>query len=376
MDKNIGLYICTGCGIGDALDIDPIAEVASDDCSISNCKDHAWLCSPEGVDLIKQDIDGEGVNTIVIAACSQRVNYDVFDFGPDKIVERVNFREQIAWTQPPKEEDTQMMAEDYVRMAGAKIGRMELPEPFKAEEEYSKDILVVGGGVAGMTAAIETAKAGYQAVIVEKEDKLGGFLGKMKKSVTLPYKDIYDTGAEDMIKACEDDPKIKVYTSASVEKITGAPGIFSVDIKANGNSATERAGAIIQATGWEPYDANKLGHLGYGKFKNVITNVEMEEMAAAGKITTKDGKDVKNVLFVQCAGSRDADHLPYCSSSCCLVSMKQATYLKEQNPETVSYILYKDVRTVGQSEDFYRKTQEDGAVFIRGSVEEVGEEGG
>ena len=376
MDKNIGLYICTGCGIGEALDIDPIAEVASDDCSISNCKNHAWLCGPEGVDLIKQDIDGESVNTIIIAACSGRVNYDVFDFGPDKIVERVNFREQIAWTQPPKEEDTQMMAEDYIRMAGAKIGRMELPEPFKAEEEYTKDILVVGGGVAGMTAAIETAKAGYQAIIVEKEDKLGGFLGKMKKTVTLPYKDIYDTGAEDMIKACEDDPKIKVYTSATVEKITGAPGIFSVDIKANGNSATERVGAIVQATGWEPYDANKLGHLGYGKFNNVITNVEMEEMAAAGKITTKDGKDAKNVLFVQCAGSRDADHLPYCSSACCLVSMKQATYLKEQNPEAVNYILYKDIRTVGQSEDFYRKAQEDGAVFIRGSVEEVGEEGG
>jgi quinone-modifying oxidoreductase subunit QmoB len=375
MDKNIALYTCTGCGIGDALDISGVSDVAADDYSVPICKDHAALCSPEGVDFIKQDIDGEGVNTIIIAACSGRVNYDVFDFGPDKIVERVNFREQVAWSQTPQDEDTQMLAEDLMRMACAKIGRMELPEPFKAEEEYSKDILVVGGGVAGMTAAIETAKAGYQAIIVEKEDKLGGFLGKMKKNVTLPYKDIYDTGAEDMIKACEDNPKIKVYTSATVEKTTGAPGLFSVDIKANGNSATEKAGAIIQATGWEPYDASKLD-LGYGKFPNVITNVEMEEMAAAGKITTKDGKDAKNVLFVQCAGSRDADHLPYCSSSCCLVSMKQATYLKEQDPESVSYILYKDIRTVGQSEDFYRKVQEDGAVFIRGSVEEVGEEGG
>jgi len=376
MDKNIALYTCTGCGIGDALDISAVADIAADDYSVPICKDHPALCSPEGVDLIKQDIASEGVNTIIIAACSLRVNYDVFDFGPDKIVERVNFREQVAWSQTPQDEDTQMLAEDIMRMSCAKIGKMDLPEPFKAEEEYSKDILVVGGGVAGMSAAIETAKAGYQAIIVEKEDKLGGFLGKMKKTVTLPYKDIYDTGAEDMIKACKDNPKIKVYTSATIEKISGAPGLFDVDIKANGNSAAERAGAIVQATGWEPYDANKLGHLGYGKFPNVITNVEMEEMAAAGKITTKDGKDAKNVLFVQCAGSRDADHLPYCSSSCCLVSMKQATYLKEQDPESVSYILYKDIRTVGQSEDFYRKAQEDGAVFIRGSVEEVGEEDG
>ena len=185
MDKNIALYICTGCGIGDALDISGVSDVAADDYSVAICKDHAALCSPEGVDLIKQDIDGEGVNTIIIAACSQRVNYDVFDFGPDKIVERVNFREQVAWITAPQDEDTQMLAEDLMRMACAKIGRMELPEPFKAEEEYSKDILVVGGGVAGMTAAIETAKAGYQAIIVEKEDKLGGFLGKMKKTVTL-----------------------------------------------------------------------------------------------------------------------------------------------------------------------------------------------
>jgi quinone-modifying oxidoreductase subunit QmoB len=139
----------------------------------------------------------------------------------------------------------------------------------------------------------------------------------------------------------------------------------------------ERAGAVVQATGWVPYDANKLGHLGYGKFKDVITNVEMEEMAAAGKITRpSDGSPVKNVLFVQCAGSRDPEHLPYCSSVCCLVSMKQATYVKEQDPEAVNYVLYKDVRTVGQAEDFYRKAQLDGNIFIRGAATEVGEAGG
>ena len=109
----------------------------------------------------------------------------------------------------------------------------------------------------------------------------------------------------------------------------------------------------------------------------MITNVEMEEMAAAGKITRpSDGSPVKNVLFIQCAGSRDPEHLPYCSAACCLVSMKQAAYVKEQNAEAVNYVLYKDVRTVGQAEDFYRKSQEDGSVFIRGAATEVGEAGG
>ena len=377
MDKKTAVYICTGCGIGDAVDVEQLKENGTEDFGIDLIKDHNFLCGSEGIEVITKDIEEEGVNTIIIAACSQRVNYDVFNFGGDKIVERVNLREQVAWSQPPGEEDTQMLAEDNLKIGCAKVKDTSIPEPFKAEEEYSKDILVVGGGIAGMTAALETAKAGYQVILVEKEDRLGGFLGKMKKLVTAPYKELSDTGVAELIKSVEDNPKIKVFTSATVEKTSGAPGLYSVDIKANGNSSTERVGAIVQATGWVPYDANKLGHLGYGKFKDVITNVEMEEMAAAGKITRpSDGSPVKNALFIQCAGSRDPEHLPYCSSSCCLVSMKQATYLKEQDPEAVNYILYKDVRTVGQSEDFYRKAQNDGNIFVRGTTTTVGESGG
>jgi len=375
MDKKTAAYICTGCGIGEALDIEKVSEVATGEYKISMCKNHPFLCGPEGVSLIHDDIEGEGINTIVIAACSGRVNYDVFDFGPDRIVERVNFREQVAWSQPAKEEDTQMLAEDNLRMGCSKAKDTNLPEPYKAEEEYSKDVLVVGGGLSGMTAALETAKAGYKAFLVEKEGRLGGFLAKMKKRVTLPYKELSETGVGDMIKSVEENSMIEIYTSSTVEKVSGAPGMFSADIRSNGSVIGKRVGAIVQATGWVAYDAHKLEHLGYGKYNDVVTNVEMEQMASAGKITRpSDGKDVQKVLFIQCAGSRDPAHLPYCSSVCCLVSLKQATYIKEQNPEAVNYILYKDIRTVGQSEDFYRKAQMDGNVFIRGSVLAVGEE--
>ncbi len=377
MDKKTAVYICTGCGIGDALDVEQLKEEGTEDFTIDVSKDHPCLCGAEGVELIKKDIADEEINTVIIGACSYRVNYDVFNFGLSVVVERVNLREQVAWVMPPKEENTQELAEDNLRMGCSKAKDSLPPEPFKAEEEYSKDVLVVGGGLAGMTAALEAAKAGSNAVLVEKEESLGGFLGKMKKTVTLPYKELSDTGAEELIQAVEAEDKIKVYTSSTVEKISGAPGLFSVDIKNDGDVVNERAGSIVQATGWVPYDANKLGHLGYGLTKDVITNVEMEEMAAAGKIIRpSDGKPVKNVLFIQCAGSRDQEHLPYCSGACCLVSMKQATYLKEQDPEAVSYVLYKDVRTVGQAEDFYRKAQEDGNIFIRGAATEVGEAGG
>ena len=131
-------------------------------------------------------------------------------------------------------------------------------------------------------------------------------------------------------------------------------------------------GGIVQATGWKPYDPEKLGHLGYGKSPDVITNVMMEEMAKEGKIVRpSDGAPAKNVVFVQCAGSRDPEHLPYCSTVCCLVSMKQATYLKSQDPQAQAFVIYKDIRTPGQSEDFYRKAQQDGVVFIRGELLDV-----
>ena len=377
MEKKTAVYICTGCGIGDALDIEQLAGIATDDYSVPICRNHAFLCGSEGVELIKKDMEGEGVNTALIVACSQRVNYDVFDFGPDKIVERVNIREQVVWSHEPGDEDTQMLAEDNLRMGCSKVKDTQLPEAFKAEEEYSKDVLVVGGGVAGLTAALETAKAGYRAILVEKEEKLGGFMSRMKGRITMPYKEVSETGLEDLITSVEENPKVTIYTGSSVEQVNGAPGMFSVAITGNGGPKTEKVGAIVQATGWVPYDATKLDNLGYGKFKDVITNVEMEEMAAAGKITRpSDGKEVKNVLFVQCAGSRDPEHLPYCSSVCCLTSLKHASYVKEQDPEAVNYILYKDMRTVGQAEDFYRKGQNDGNIFIRGTVSDVGESGG
>ena len=376
MSKKVGVYICAGCGIKDALNIDALANLASEEYSIDNVKTHDNLCAKEGIDLIKKDIE-DGVNTIVIAACSPRVNYDVFDFGVDKIVERVNLREQVVWSHAPNDEDTQMLAEDALRMSIVKANASEPPVPFKAEEEYSNKILVVGGGIAGLTAANEAANAGYEVLLVEKEQRLGGFMTKNKKRVTYPYKDLADTGIDELISEVSGNPKVKVFLGAKVEEISGGPCLFDVKISQNGQEIIDRVGSIVQATGWVPYDAKKLPNLGYGKYKDVVTNVEFEEMASQGAIKRpSDGGEVKSVLFIQCAGSRDPEHLPYCSSVCCLVSLKQATYLKEQDPEAVSYILYKDMRTIAQAEDFYRKAQRDGNVFIRGSVESVGEEGG
>ncbi|MFC1971801.1 FAD-dependent oxidoreductase [Chloroflexota bacterium] len=377
MDKKTGVYICTGCGIGDALDADKLCELANDEYSVDVCKTHTALCGEEGAQVILKDIE-DGVNTVVIAACSPRAKTDIFSYDTSTtILERINLREHVIWAHPANDEDTQMLAEDYLRMGLAKAAKVTLPNPFL--EGVEKSLLVVGGGISGMTSALEAAKAGYDVNLVEKEPTLGGWMAKLYKQFPKhpPYQELEEIDLETKIKELNDNPRITVFTGAEIEKIEGAPGIFDVSVKQNGNQTSLKAGSIIQATGFKPYDASKLDSLGYGKSADVITTVQMEELAQEGKIKRpSDGKEVETVAFILCAGSRDENHLPYCSSVCCLTSLKQAMYVREQNPESKVYILYKDIRTPAQYEDFYAHVQEDGSVVLaRGEVVNVNADG-
>ncbi len=377
MDKKIGVYICSGCGIGEALDIEGLMTLANDEFKVSLCRSHECLCSSEGLSVIKNDISTEGINTIVIAACSPRVMYDVFDFGSDKVLERVNLREQVVWCHPPKDEDTQMMAEDQLRMGIVKAQEMEPPDPFFAEN-MSKRILVVGGGLTGMTAAKEAAKAGYEVVLVEREETLGGYLKNLYKLPPShpPYETLEENPLESLSKEVLENGLIKVYTGSQISSISGGPCLFDVKISKNGSESLERVGAIILATGAVSYDASKLDFLGYGKFPDVVTLSQVEEMFKSGKVLRpSNGQPVSSVAFILCAGSRNPDHLPYCSSSCCVESLKQALYFKEANPDVTAYIFYKDMRAIGSYELFYKKLQKEGIFFVRGEVTSVDDDG-
>lgn len=190
-----------------------------------------------------------------------------------------------------------------------------------------------------------------------------------------PYTDPEEVDIAGKIKEVEAHPDVKVYVGAGIKEIAGAPGMFDVAIDQDGSTVTERIGSVVLTTGALPYDATKLEHLGFGKYANVITGPMMEELAAKGKIVRPaDGKEVQSIAFIQCAGSRDPDHLPYCSSVCCVESLKQATYLKEQNPEAAVYIFYKDMRTPGQYELLYKRVQKDGGIFVKGEVTGVSED--
>ncbi|UCE83023.1 MAG: hydrogenase iron-sulfur subunit, partial [Deltaproteobacteria bacterium] len=244
--------------------------------------------------------------------------------------------------------------------------------------ELSKRLLVVGGGLAGITAATGAAKAGAEVVLVEKEADLGGWMNKVFKQAPLqhPYTDLEDVDIADRVKAVEEDANIKVYTKATMEKIEGAPCLFTAHIKQNGNVVTEQVGAIVVATGAVPYDASNLTSLGFGQCDNVVTNATIEELAMKGKITRpSDGQPVKSAAFVLCAGSRDPEHLSYCSSTCCIESLKQAKYLRLQDKDAKAYIIYKDMRTPGHYELFYKSMQDDEGLFLtKGEVSSVTED--
>jgi quinone-modifying oxidoreductase subunit QmoB len=366
MEKKHGVYICKGCGIGEAIDVEKVVAEAAKTAKLppEKVKTHDVLCSPEGVAMINGDIKDEGVNAIAIGACSWRVKYEEFDF-PGCIMDRANIRELVAWSQPPGSEEAQSLATDYMTMSIIKTQKGDLPEP-GILEDLSKTIMVVGGGMAGLTSALEAAKAGYDVMLIEKEAELGGWGAKLHKQTPMeyPYESLEEPAVFSKIRELEGNDKIKVFTSTTIEKTEGQPGLFDVTLRRNGGSETVRAGAIVLAAGWKPYDATKLTHLGYG-LPNVVTSIEMEEMAKKGKILRpSDGKEAKSVAFIQCAGSRDPEHLPYCSAFCCNTSLKQARYVRDANAEAAAYIFYRDIRSPGQTELFYKSMQNDPGVML------------
>ncbi len=379
MDDKIGVFICTGYGIGEALDIDALSEVATGEYSVPFCKT-VESCEGPGLEEINQDIQSEGLNRVVIAGISPR-RYADHAFPEDVIVEMVGLREQVIWCLPPNDEDTQMAAEDYLRMYITRVKEVQPLEPFQPEQEIDKSIMVVGGGIAGLTAALEAAKTGYEVRLVEKSDKLGGWLAKQHKSfpTKAPFTELEDTGIDALIAEVEGNDLIQVYTSAFTAQTDGAPGLFDVTLKSSGNGKPEgevvdefRVGAIIQATGWTPKDPR--GNLPYGDLDDVVLNVDLEAMVKEnGKITRpSDGKEAKSVAFLQCGGCVGKEDQSFCSSICCMNSLKQATYVREGDEDAKAFIFYEFMRTPGLYEDFYRAAQDDAGIFLtRGEVSEI-----
>jgi quinone-modifying oxidoreductase subunit QmoB len=374
-------YLCGGCGIAERLDVGQLAKIAEREGKMNLVREHAFLCSSEGVQSIRRDIEAEGVTHVAIAACSRRAKTDAFDF-PALALSRANLREGVIWVQPAGDEArevTQEMAGDYVRMACAEVKKMQVPAG-APETGRNRRLLVVGGGVSGMTAALGAARAGYEALVVEKSGELGGWVAKLHRRVPdrEPFHDPVATGIAELIAAVGEEPRIKVHLFTRIAQTSGAPGRFSVRLtNDSGVTWVEEAGAIVQATGFTPYDASRLAEFSYGASPNIVDQAELEALArAAGTRPIRrpsDGARTRKVVFVQCAGQRDDSgrHLPYCSGHCCGTSIKQAMYFKGSDPEVDTIVLYTDLRTPGSGEDFYRAGQAKGVTFTKGKVSAV-----
>lgn len=438
MSKKYGVYICTGCGIGDALDIEAICEVVEEEAL--PCTTHEFLCSEAGVDVIKKDIEEKGTNNLVIAACSRRVNYATLKFD-GCVVERVNLREGVVWSHPrdqfpalteeEKQDEAnfdrvQMMAEDYVRMGMARVEKVKDAEPYKPET-LNRKIMVIGGGVTGMSAALDAAAVGYEVTIVEKESAIGGHSAKWRKQTPTspPYDKLIPPKATSLIKAVEENSKIDIRTGTVVARIAGEPGNFTVTLKnpgekiefdvpyplpeemrvdENGKELDHEAliakykeynegrrdiltidpngepfGAVILAAGWRPYEpkTDEFPNLGWGN-ADVVTNYQFEEMAAKGKVTRpSDGKEAKNVVFIQSPGNGTDADFPFTGAVTSMVALKQAKYVRDDYEDANAYIIYQHMRTTGLSEYLYKELQQDPGVFMtKGEVTAVESKGG
>jgi len=440
MDKKYGVYICEGCGIGEVLDIEKLIEVPNE--KGFPVKTSPILCSTEGLETLNKDIADESVNTLVIAACSCRVLYDVFRFD-GCIVDRVNLREQVVWSHPrtkypaPTEEQkddeefidrVQMMAEDYLRMGMAKVEKIDLPEPYKLET-LSRKILVIGGGITGITAAVDAAKLGYGVTIVEKESALGGHAKRWRKQLPGAY--VFDSLIPPTIESKVEELKnysgITVKTDTVVARIAGQPGAFTVTLKKPGEHIEfdvpfplpdemkfdengkelnveklherfleynkgkrdiltldpdgELFGAVILAAGWRPYqpEEGEFAHLGFGEIPDVVTNNQFEEIAHSGKILRpSDGKEAKSVVFIQSPGQGDDKDFQYAGAVTSLVALKQAKYVREDYPDGKAFVFYQHMRTLGLTEYFYAGIQQDEGIFLtKGEVTGIskGEDG-
>jgi quinone-modifying oxidoreductase subunit QmoB len=374
MDK-LGVFLCTGCGIGDAIGVDEVIG-AADEHGCACTLTHECFCGPEGLEAIKSTVAENELDGILVAACTERVKTTEFAAltvdGPSMC--RIALREHCAWPlkNAEEDEDKTACAQDMVKMGLARLDGVKAIEPLS--EEISETVMVVGSGRAGLEAALTAAGLGHPVVLVEKDEKLGGLLADQKSipPEEPPYEQPEANPVPKLIEEIEASDTIKVLTTTNIVKIDGQPGQFKVSL--NGSSGLEMTiGSIVQATGATPYDASKLDHLGYGATPDVVTSHEFEKMLVAGKIVCpSDGRTPKRIAYIQCAGSRDENHLEYCSSECCNNTLRQMMEVSKIDKSIENAVIYKDIRAPGHMEYFFLSAQKEAAgMMTRGDVEKI-----
>ncbi len=369
----IGVYIChCGVNISATVDVEQVAEFAGTLPNVAIARDYLYMCSDPGQGLIQEDIEAYGLNRVVVASCSPRMHEPTFRGAAQQVgmnpylVEMANIREQCSWVHGDQAQATEK-AKWLVASVVAKAAQLDPLE--EREVEVTPGSVVVGGGVAGMVAALDVADAGFPVYLVEKSEQLGGRLAELNR--TFPTLEPVADLVGPLMERVQSHPNVTLFLNAQVAEVEGYVGNFKVKVAAQDGEQQVEVGSIIIATGYDLFDPRRKPELGY-EYPNVITSLEMEQRLFDADLAV-NGNTPKRVTFIQCVGSRDVQiGNPYCSRVCCMYTAKQASLVKDLLPDAEVTVLYMDVRTFGKgAEEFYDEARAKGVRYRKGNVSEI-----
>jgi len=374
----IGVYIChCGINIAGTVDVEAVADYASRLPGVAISRHYTYMCSDPGQSLIRQDIVTLNLNRIVVASCSPLMHEPTFratiaqaELNP-YCLEMANIREQCSWVHPKGWETTQKA----MQLVSSAVVKAALLTPLEVRQApVTPAALVVGGGIAGLSAALDIAEAGFQVTLVERSAELGGHVARLHRTFpTLePAGDLVTT----LVQRAISHPRIQVMTGADVAEVSGYVGNFQAAIRQDSTVVDIKVGAILVATGFETFDAHKKPEFGYGAYPEVITTLDFERLARDE--LSVNGRKPQRVAFIQCVGSRERSltsgdgRNPYCSRVCCMTVARQARLVRERLPQAQVTVFYMDVRAYGKGfEEFYDDVRQQGVLYRRGNPSEI-----
>jgi heterodisulfide reductase subunit A len=396
--SRIGVFVChCGHNIAGTVDVKAVVEQLQRNGDVVFAIDYKYMCSDPGQQLIRESIEKYQLDGVVVAACSPAMHETTFRRTVSAAglngyrCESANIREQVSWVHQQNKEAATQKAIEIAESIVEKVKRNEALEPLILPLTHRT--LVIGGGIAGMQAALDIAEAGYAVILVERQDHLGGRMAELSGSF-LNFQaapDLLDRKIQQVLS----HPNIQTLLNAEVDSLSGYVGNFRVRVRQKPAEAeapfvplddlqpltyTFDVGAIVVASGWQPYDRARLPEYGGGEIPDVVDGLTFEAMLRSGDVIRRpsDGKIARQVVFVQCAGSRDPEHgVSYCSKVCCMYVAKQAMLYKERVPQGQAYVFYIDIRSAGKNYDEYvqRAMTDYGVLYLRGKVSRVFREG-
>lgn len=379
--RRIGVFVChCGFNISGTVDVEAVAKALQDHPGVAFATTYKYMCSQPGQDLIQEAIAEHNLDGVIVAACSPAMHEKTFRKASAAAgvnpyhCEIANIREQCSWVHEKQPQEATEKAIATVRTMVEKTVLDEALEPLSTP--ITRRALVIGGGVAGLQAALDIADGGYPVVLVERSDRLGGKAAQLS-GVYLNFRSGPEL-IEEMIRAVREHAGIEVHSETELASLEGYVGNFQASLKPAGASdeaAGEplEVGAVVVATGFDLFSGDLLGEFGAGRYPDIVNGLEFETMLASpdGLRRPSDGRTPYEVVFVQCVRSRDPERgMPYCSRICCMYVAKQARLFKQRVPDGQAYVFYIDIRSAGKGyEEFVQKAmEEDGVLYIRGRV--------